>query len=57
MKKLWLVAAMALFLGACASADKTAPATADDDEVAADPGAVTVTTSGRVQVGVRSSIR
>ena len=57
MKKLWLAVALALPLGACTSADTTAPTPAAADEVAPDPGAVTVTTSGSVQVGVKSSTR
>jgi heat shock protein HslJ len=57
MKKLTLAVAVALLLCACESVDTTAPVTAAGQEQAADPNAVTVTTSGSVEVGVKSSSR
>jgi uncharacterized lipoprotein YmbA len=57
MKNLWLAAVAALQLSACASAQTTAPATTASEAAVADPNAPTITTSGSVEVGVRSSTR
>jgi uncharacterized lipoprotein YbaY len=57
MTKLWLALAAVLLLAACASTEAPPPAPTDEEKVAADPNAVTVTTSGSVKVGVKSSSR